>query len=253
VTALPPTRAFSADEERDIAARLVGRPRAELLAWAERRFGARAALACSFGIEDVVLIDLLREHAPSVGIFTLDTGRLHPETYEVMEALRRRYGLAVEVFAPERQRVEQLETTHGFFSFRDSVDARKACCAIRKVEPLGRALSGREAWLTGLRREQSVTRGDVRLLEVDAAHGGIAKLNPLVDWSEAQVWAYARERSLPYNRLHDQGFPSIGCAPCTRAVRTGEDPRAGRWWWESPEHKECGLHPPQPKPFGGAR
>lgn len=214
----------------------------QILAWVERTFGAAAAIASSFGVEDMVLVDLASRFAPSVRLFTLDTGRLHPETYDAMEAVRLRYGLQVESCLPERAAVEELERTQGFFSFRGSVPARKECCAIRKVEPLGRALSGRGAWLTGLRREQSVTRTEIEILERDPAHGGIVKLNPLASWTEAQVWAHVRAHDVPFNALHDEGFPSIGCAPCTRAVQPGENARAGRWWWESPEHKECGLH-----------
>lgn len=222
--------------------RLAAAPAAEILAWAEARFGADAAIASSFAVEDVVLIDLAARHAPSLRLFTLDTGRLHAETYEVMEAVRRRYGARIEAFFPERAQVEALVREKGLFSFRQSIDDRKECCFIRKVEPLGRALAGRAAWATGLRREQSVTRTAVEVLERDAGHGGIVKLNPLAAWTEAQVWSYAREQGLPVNALHERGFPSIGCAPCTRAVAPGEDARAGRWWWESPEHKECGLH-----------
>ncbi|GAC1595121.1 MAG: phosphoadenylyl-sulfate reductase [Myxococcales bacterium] len=213
-----------------------------VLAWAEARFGPAAAIAASFGAEDVVLIDLAARHAPSLRVFTLDTGRLPPETYEVMEAVRRRYGLAIETYFPDRAAVETLEREQGYFSFRLSVVQRKECCGLRKVAPLSRALQGRAAWLTGLRREQAVTRAALAPVEIDAANGGLAKLNPLADWSEAQVWAHIHAQGLPYNVLHDRGYPSIGCAPCTRAIAPGEDVRAGRWWWEAPEHKECGLH-----------
>lgn len=223
-------------------ARLAGAPAEAVLAWAESRFGGAAAIASSFGVEDVVLIDLAARHAPRMRLFTLDTGRLHSETYELMEEVRQRYGIAIETYFPERASVETLVREKGYFSFRLSIDERKECCAIRKVEPLRRALAGRAAWVTGLRREQSVTRADVEVLEIDEAHGGIAKLNPLAAWSEAQVWEYARAHRVPTNALHVRGFPSIGCAPCTRAIAPGEDPRAGRWWWEAPEHKECGLH-----------
>ncbi|MDY7225684.1 phosphoadenylyl-sulfate reductase [Hyalangium rubrum] len=214
----------------------------QILAWAEQRFGAQAAIASSFGAEDVVLIDLASKHAPSLRLFTLDTGRLPSETYELIEVLRNRYGLTVETFFPERERVEALESSKGYFSFRKSIEARKECCGIRKVEPLNRALAGRQAWVTGLRREQSVTRTSVAAVEFDADHGGLLKLNPLVSWSSKDVWAYIQENSLPYNTLHDRGYPSIGCAPCTRAVKPYEDERAGRWWWESAENRECGLH-----------
>jgi phosphoadenosine phosphosulfate reductase len=213
-----------------------------ILGWIERQFGASAAIASSFGAEDVVLIDLARKHAPSLRLFTLDTGRLPPETYELIETLRNRYGLEIETFLPDRERVEALESSKGFFSFRKSLEARKECCAIRKVEPLRRALAGRQAWVTGLRREQSVTRTSVELIERDAEHGGVVKLNPLAQWSSREVWAYIQENGVPYNALHDRGYPSIGCAPCTRAVKPYEDERAGRWWWESAENRECGLH-----------
>jgi phosphoadenosine phosphosulfate reductase len=220
----------------------------ESLAWANERFGERAAIAASFGVEDVVLIDLASRHAPRIGVFTLDTGRLPQETYQVMEEVRRRYRIEIASYFPERAWVEALEREKGFFSFRRSIEERRECCAIRKLEPLWRALADKSAWITGLRREQSATRADVATAEIDAAHGGIFKLNPLAAWTEAEVWRYACEHDLPVNALHAQGYRSIGCAPCTRAVGPGEDVRAGRWWWESPEHKECGLHfPPAAK------
>ena len=228
--------------EHAVPPSLAGAPAEEILAWADARFGDAAAIASSFGVEDVVLIDLASRHAPRLGVFTLDTGRLPSETYDVMEQVRRRYGIRIETYFPDRAAVEALENEKGFFSFRRSVEERKECCAIRKLEPLSRALRGKRAWVTGLRREQSMTRAGVEAVEVDQAHGGIWKLNPLARWTEAQVWRYARDRSLPVNALHGRGYPSIGCAPCTRAIGPGEDVRAGRWWWESPEHKECGLH-----------
>lgn len=233
--AVPPEELGAASKE------LLEAPAEEVLAWVERRFGSRAAIASSFGAEDMVLIDLARTHAPSVRLFTLDTGRLPPETYEVMDVVRRRYGVEIETFFPERARVEALESSKGYFSFKQSIEARKECCAIRKVEPLGRALAGREAWVTGLRREQSVTRTEVQTVAVDADHG-LIKVNPLARWSTREVWAYIKAHGVPYNVLHDRGYPSIGCAPCTRAVKPYEDERAGRWWWESPENRECGLH-----------
>jgi phosphoadenosine phosphosulfate reductase len=236
-----PTLGVSAEELRVASEELRDAPAEVVLAWIERRFGARAAIASSFGVEDMVLIDLARTHAPSVRLFTLDTGRLPPETYELMDVVRRRYGLEIETFFPERERVEALQSAKGYFSFKESIEARKECCGIRKVEPLKRALAGREAWVTGLRREQSVTRTEVQVIEHDATHG-LVKLNPLVRWSSREVWTYVKERGVPYNVLHDRGYPSIGCAPCTRAVKPYEDERAGRWWWESAENRECGLH-----------
>jgi phosphoadenosine phosphosulfate reductase len=175
-------------------------------------------------------------------LFTLDTGRLNQETYDCMDAIRERYGVQIEVFFPEATGVEKMVRENGLNLFYNSVDLRKLCCAVRKVEPLNRALKDLDAWMTGLRREQAVTRVDIRKVELDKDHGDIVKINPLVDWSYDDVWDYIRRNNVPYNRLHKQGYPSIGCAPCTRAVRPGEDFRAGRWWWENPNTKECGLH-----------
>lgn len=204
--------------------------------------GGPVTLACSFSIDDVVLIDLLKEHLGELTVFAIDTGRLNEETYEVAETVAQRYGVAIQWYFPERAAVEQLERAKGLFSFRESVANRKECCFIRKVEPLRRALSGYRGWVTGLRRAQSITREELAPLEIDDANGGLLKINPLIYWSDAQVMNYAIRHRVPVNRLHRQGYPSIGCAPCTRAVQPGEHPRAGRWWWEDPEHKECGLH-----------
>ncbi len=204
--------------------------------------GGPVSLACSFSVEDITIIDLAKEAGIDIGVFALDTGRLNEETYEAAEAVRERYGIAIDWYFPEREAVEKLEREKGLFSFRESLDNRHECCRIRKVEPLNRALDPLAGWITGLRREQSVTRTDLTPLEIDAPHGGIVKINPLIAWTEAEVWAYAEKRRIPVNRLHRQGYPSIGCAPCTRAIREGEHPRAGRWWWEDPENKECGLH-----------
>lgn len=214
----------------------------QLLRWAAESFFPKIAFASSFGAEDVAVIDLLSGIKPKISIFTLDTGRLPEETYEVMEQVRQRYGVEIVSFFPDKAAVEKLEREKGFYSFRQSVENRKECCGIRKVEPLNRALAGLEAWVTGLRRGQAVTRATLPKVEADAAHRGIAKINPIADWSAEQVWDYIRKNQVPYNKLHDRNYPSIGCAPCTRAVRPGEDIRAGRWWWELPEHKECGLH-----------
>jgi len=213
----------------------------EVLRWALERFHPRIAFASSFGLEDVVVIDMLVRMHADARIFTLDTGRLPEETYEVMERIRRRYGCTIETHFPDQDAVERLEREKGFFSFRQSLSNRKECCAIRKVEPLRRALRGLEAWITGLRREQAVTRGAIRKIESDEAFG-LLKINPLADWSLRQVWAYVGEHQIPYNSLLDRSFASIGCAPCTRATRPGEDIRAGRWWWELSDQKECGLH-----------
>lgn len=221
----------------------------ELLRWGAQQFGDKLTLACSLGAEDVVLVDLVAQHAPETTIFTLDTGRLHQETYEVLDALRTRYSqLRFKIFLPEGQAVEELVAEQGIMGMRRTIDARRQCCDIRKLRPLRRALQDAEAWITGLRREQNVTRLDTLKVERDLMHGSIAKLNPLADWTQDQVWAWIRERGLPYNQLHDRGFPSIGCAPCTRAIADGEDERAGRWWWEQASSKECGLHAAKASP-----
>lgn len=211
------------------------------------RIGIEAAngpvsLACSFSPEDVIIIDIAHEAGLKLGVFALDTGRLNEETYEVAEALVERYHLRINWYFPQHEAVERLEREKGLFSFRESLENRHECCHIRKVEPLGRALKGLAGWVTGVRREQSVTRSDLAAIERDDLNGGILKINPLIAWSESQVMEYSAKRKLPVNRLYKQGYRSIGCAPCTRAVQPGEDARAGRWWWENPEHKECGLH-----------
>lgn len=200
------------------------------------------SLACSFSLEDVAIIDIVHKAGMPIGIFAIDTGRLHEETYEVAEALTERYQLQIDWYFPQHEQVESLVRTKGMFSFRESLDNRHECCHIRKVEPLGRALKGLYGWVTGMRQEQSVTRTELLAIGRDEVNGGILKINPLISWSEEQVLSYCRENNLPVNRLLTRGYRSIGCAPCTRAVQPGENVRAGRWWWENPEHKECGLH-----------
>jgi phosphoadenosine phosphosulfate reductase len=211
------------------------------------RAGVEAAqgtvkLACSFSVEDVVIIDIAARHGVQIGIFALDTGRLNEETYEVSEAITEHYRIPIDWYFPGNEAVEKLEREKGLFSFRESLDNRHECCRIRKVETLGRALKGLAGWVTGLRREQSVTRNGFAPIGLDEANGGILKINPLMEWTEDQVWGYAKEHKVPVSRLYGQGYRSIGCAPCTRPVAPGEHARAGRWWWEDPEHKECGLH-----------
>lgn len=235
-------RKLSAADVAELNQRFRGATPQTILRWAIETFGSKLAFANSFGAEDMVVTDMLSKLEPPITIFTLDTGRLHEETYDVMERTRERYKVAINSYFPGRDAVEALERERGFYSFRQSVEERKFCCRVRKVEPLGRALQGVDAWITGLRREQAATRTGIDIVEIDASHGSIAKINPLVEWTESQVWAYIREHDVPYNALHDQGFPSIGCSPCTRAIKPGEDVRAGRWWWENPETKECGLH-----------
>lgn len=214
----------------------------EILRQGLERTKGTVQLASSFSVEDVLLIDLIHRHDLPIGIFAIDTGRLNEETYEVAEAIVERYRIGIQWHFPRREEIEELERAKGLFSFRESLENRHECCHIRKVEPLERALSELSGWVTGLRREQSVTRAALTALETDIPREGILKINPLIEWSEEEVWEYARSRSLPVNRLHRQGYPSIGCAPCTRAVAPGQPVRAGRWWWEDPAHKECGLH-----------
>lgn len=209
---------------------------------------APAALASSLGAEDMVLTDLICKHAPQIGIFTLDTGRLPEETYRLIQLVRSRYGRDVEVYFPRAEAVQQYVARHGPNAFYESVELRKACCHMRKVEPLQRALKGKKAWVTGLRRQQSAARKDLALSEWDEEHG-LRKFNPLADWTRDEVWSYIRHFDVPYNVLHDKGYASIGCAPCTRAISAGEDERDGRWWWEQESAKECGLHVKQTVPL----
>jgi phosphoadenosine phosphosulfate reductase len=201
-----------------------------------------AVFANSFGAEDMVLTDIIARYYPGIEMFTLDTGRLPEETYNLMREVAERYGIRIPVYFPESAAVEAYVAQHGPNGFYDSIDLRKTCCHIRKVEPLKRALRGKRAWITGLRRDQAPTRKDLSESEFDAGNG-LQKISPLLDWSLPDVWAYLKQFDVPYSALHDKGYTSIGCAPCTRAITPGEDVRAGRWWWENPEIKECGLHP----------
>ena len=200
-----------------------------------------AVFASSLAAEDMVLTDLILKGGYNIGIFSLETGRLHKETLDMLDKVKAHYGYDIAVFKPQAEAVEAYIAQNGLNAFYDSVEMRKECCRIRKVEPLGRALAGNKAWVTGQRRAQAATRGSLQVEEDDAAHF-MTKFYPLADWSEEDVWNYIRENGVPYNALHDQGYPSIGCEPCTRAIEPGEDVRAGRWWWENPESKECGLH-----------
>ena len=200
-----------------------------------------ATLASSLGAEDMVLTDMIAKHRFGIDIFTLDTGRLHPETLALLRDAGKRYGKEIRVMVPERVAVGEYVMRHGQDAFYDSVDLRKRCCEIRKVEPLRRALAGKRAWITGMRAGQSASRAGIATEEMDEVHG-LKKFNPLADWSDGDVWGYIRQFDVPTNPLHDQGYPSIGCAPCTRPVSAGEDPRAGRWWWENEAASECGIH-----------
>jgi len=201
----------------------------------------RIALASSLGAEDQVLTHMVLTIEPKARIFILDTGRFHSETYDLIQQTMKRFGVSYEILFPETGAVEEMVGREGPNLFYESIENRKKCCSIRKVKPLQRVLSSLDVWITGLRKDQAVTRSAVDKIEWDETNG-LVKLNPIVDWSEEQVWDYIRQNEIPYNILHDQGYPSIGCAPCTRVVAPGEDIRAGRWWWETPEQKECGLH-----------
>lgn len=202
---------------------------------------APVTFANSMGAEDMVLTDLIARHQPGIGMFSMDTGRLPQETYDLMQEVRARYSVPLHIYFPDATQVEDYVAQNGVNGFYDSVELRKRCCHIRKVEPLKRALAGKGAWITGMRREQAVTRGSLEVSAFDADNG-LHKINPLLEWNEKEVWEYIKQHDVPYNKLHDQFYPSIGCAPCTRAVTPGEDVRSGRWWWEDPQNKECGLH-----------
>jgi len=215
----------------------------ELLEWAMDKMHPRLALSSSFGAEDVVLIDMMWRINRSVRVFTLDTLRLPTETYTVMDQIRARYGIDLETYYPDMDQVAGMVREHGFNLFYKSEEFRNLCCGIRKMEPLDRALGGLDGWVSGLRRDQAVTRVDIAKIELDVAHGNRIKVNPLATWTSDMVWDYIKKNNVPYNELHDNNYPSIGCDPCTRAVSPEEDPRAGRWWWElDPNAKECGLH-----------
>ncbi len=232
---------MNAFELEALNARLAGAPPELILQEALRLQPEGLRLACSLGLEDMALLHLIRSADLPIDAFVLDTGRLHPETCELLALAQTRFA-PLTVYFPEAAAVEAYVNAEGLDAFRRSLELRKACCAIRKVEPLQRALRGAKGWITGQRRDQSPTRTALGAFELDWANGGILKVNPLLHWSLEDTWDYVRAHDVPVNPLHHAGFPSIGCAPCTRAIAPGEDPRAGRWWWEAPEHKECGLH-----------
>jgi phosphoadenosine phosphosulfate reductase len=225
----------------DLNDRCKDKPAHEILRIALETFKGNIALASSLGAEDQVLTHMIAKSDPSVKIFTLDTGRMFPESYELLERTNRHYDINIEVFFPDYSQVEKMVNEKGINLFYESIENRKLCCGIRKVEPLQRAFRGLKAWVCGLRREQSVTRFNIEPVEWDEGNQ-LVKINPLVDWTQEALWEYIKSNDIPYHILHDKGFPSIGCQPCTRAVEPGEDVRAGRWWWEEPEKKECGLH-----------
>lgn len=229
------------DQAAEINQLLQGKPAEEVITWFLKDFNGKVALSTSLGAEDQALTYMISQVDKTADVFTLDTGRLFPETYDLIDLTSKKYGISIRVMFPDAARVEAMVSEKGINLFYDSIENRKLCCHIRKIEPLKRAFSGLDAWICGLRREQSVTRKDMQLVEWDE-NNGLIKVNPLIDWTEEQLWSYLKLNFIPYNKLHDAGFPSIGCQPCTRAVMPGEDVRAGRWWWENPETKECGLH-----------
>ncbi|HZD01864.1 MAG TPA: phosphoadenylyl-sulfate reductase [Actinomycetes bacterium] len=233
-------------EVRAAAQRLEAAPAEAVLAWALDTFGKRCAIVTSFQVEGVVVLDLARRVDPGVRVVTIDTGRLPEETYELIDTVRARLDVEVEVVAPDGPSVEAMLTRHGPNLFRRDTSLRLLCCQIRKVEPLRRVLADLDAWVTGLRRDGGPARAGIGKVEVDRAHGGIVKLNPLADWTHERALAYAGDHHLPLHPLYGRGYTSIGCAPCTRAPLPGEGERAGRWWWEAGEDRECGLHQQSP-------
>ncbi|HEX4966777.1 MAG TPA: phosphoadenylyl-sulfate reductase [Thermoanaerobaculia bacterium] len=216
----------------------------EVISWALDRWGSQVALCTSFQAEGMAILDMAWRIDPQVRLFTVDTGRLHQETYDVMEMVRQRYGIEVEVYFPDARQIETMVRRFGPNLFQKSVEARLHCCNVRKVEPIRGVLEGLDAWITGLRRDQWASRANIRKVEIDHDHGGLAKINPLADWTLEEVKEYNEAFDVPVHPLYAQGYTSIGCNPCTRPTQVGEDPRAGRWWWEKNAPKECGIHCP---------
>lgn len=214
----------------------------DVLKWALDNLHPKLAMASSFGAEDVVVIDMMMKINPKARVFTLDTGRLNQETYDVMDEIRNKYNMNIEVMFPDSNEVEQMVRVNGMNLFYQSMGNRKLCCGIRKVHPLKKMLSSVDGWITGLRADQTEVRSSVHRIEIDPQHNGIIKVNPIIEWTWEQTWDYIKNNNIPYNKLHDKGYPSIGCEPCTRAIKPGEPLRAGRWWWETDPQKECGLH-----------
>ena len=232
----------SADEVRALAEQYEDRPAQEVIEWALTTYGRLLAVSTSFQAEGMVILDMAHRVDPKVRVVTIDTGRLPQDTHDLIDRVRERYEIPVEVLYPDSDELSKMVTEHGTSPFYRSVSLRLLCCNLRKVNPLNRVLKDLDAWISGLRRDQGETRSQTRKIEVDAAHGGVTKVNPLADWTHEQVWDYIRTNDLPYNELYDKGYTSIGCAPCTRPTEAGEDARAGRWWWEEGMPKECGIH-----------
>jgi len=229
-------------EAQELSALYDQEPATEVLSWALDRFHPHMAVSAGGGAEGMAIVDMAWRINPGVRVFTLDTGRMPQETYDLFDAVRERYGIEVEVIFPHHEEVEEMVRGYGVNLMYKSVDLRLRCCDVRKVLPMNRYLANMDGWVAGLRRSQWKTRERVHKVEVDPAHGGIVKVNPLADWTKEQVWSYIHENDVPYHSLLDQGYTSIGCAPCTRPVEAGEDDRAGRWWWETDTEKECGIH-----------
>jgi phosphoadenosine phosphosulfate reductase len=227
---------------RQLADEYEHRSAEEVIEWALTTYGRMVAISTSFQADGMVILDIARRVDPGVRVLTIDTGRLPQETYDLIDRVREHYGIPVEVIYPDSQELSKMVSKHGLSPFYESVSLRLLCCNIRKVNPLNLSLKDLHAWITGLRRGQGETRARTQKIEIDAAHGGITKVNPLADWSDEQVWDYVRSNDVPYNELYDKGYTSIGCAPCTRPIEAGEDMRAGRWWWENGMPKECGMH-----------
>ena len=214
----------------------------QILKWAIDNLHPKLGMASSFGAEDVAVIDMMMKINPKARIFTLDTGRLNQETYDVMDEIRNRYNINIEVMFPDQNEVEQMVRVNGMNLFYQSMGNRKLCCGIRKVHPLNKMLATLDGWITGLRNDQTQNRAGSKKIEIDEQHNDMIKINPIIDWSWDQTWDYVKSNNIPYNKLHDKGYPSIGCEPCTRAIKPGEPLRSGRWWWETDPEKECGLH-----------
>lgn len=225
-----------------LAAEFETRSAEDVIRWTLETFGRLAGVCTSFQTEGMVILDIAHRIDPGVSVFTIDTGRLPQETHDLIDRTRERYAIDVEVYYPDQADLKPMVSKHGVNAFYRSVELRLLCCELRKVKPLQRALKDKDAWITGLRRSHGQRRAGVRKLELDPAHGGIVKVSPLADWTSEEVWDYIRRNDVPYNQLYDKGYTSIGCAPCTRPTRPGEDARAGRWWWEHNVEKECGIH-----------
>ncbi len=232
---------FNKENIEELNNKLEGKSSEYIISFFIDKLGNKITFGSSLGIEDQVITDMIRKNKNNIEIFTLDTGRLFPETYELIDRTSRKYKKNIIAYSPEHTEVEEMVESKGINLFYESIELRKHCCQIRKLNPLKRALIGKEAWFTGLRKSQSITRINMKVVEWDEG-SSMLKINPIINWSEEDVWNYIKSEKIPYNPLHDKGYPSIGCQPCTRAIEKGEDIRAGRWWWENPDTKECGLH-----------